>query len=222
MISFVELKRLVAMGEGPFLEFKKKADHPEKIVRELVAFANSNGGKLLLGVDDNGGIPGLKYPDEEAFVMEAAINLYSKPTIPFELKRVKIPGGVEVLVYQISGQNEKPFYWLADKKNQQFRIYVRSKDQSIQASKEMVRLLRSKTDTYASEVFQLNPLEKKMLAYFTETEYLTLRELSRIGKIPPWKASLKLVAWVKKGILRIEPSEGQDFYFLQEKYQSFT
>lgn len=210
------------MGEGPYIEFKKKADHPEKIVRELVAFANSNGGKLLLGVDDHGAIPGLRFADEEAYVMESAINLYSKPPVPFELKRVKIPGGVEVLIYQISGQNEKPFYWLANKEKQQFRIYVRSRDQSIQASKEMVRLLRTKDDSTLDEIFQLHPLERKMLAYFAENEVLTIKDLSRIGKIPPWKASLKLVAWVKKGILRIEPAEGQDHYFLQEKYQSFT
>ena len=58
-----ELKRLALEGEGLQLEFKRKASHPEKIVRELIAFANTEGGTLLIGVDDDGSIPGLKYPD---------------------------------------------------------------------------------------------------------------------------------------------------------------
>ena len=53
-MTFTELKQLVRRGEGQYLEFKKKADHPDKIVREMVAFANSGGGELLLGVDDHG------------------------------------------------------------------------------------------------------------------------------------------------------------------------
>ena len=68
-----ELYRLVRKGEGETLEFKRKAAHPEKIVREVVAFANTKGGDLLIGVDDNGTIPGVKYAEEEIFVLNKAI-----------------------------------------------------------------------------------------------------------------------------------------------------
>ncbi|MDZ7649627.1 MAG: ATP-binding protein [Cytophagales bacterium] len=51
------------------LEFKRKAAYPEKIVRELIAFANTEGGTLLVGVDDDKSIPGVKYPDEEGACM---------------------------------------------------------------------------------------------------------------------------------------------------------
>ena len=49
----VHLRRLVSQGEGQHLEFKRKASYPDKIVRELIAFANSQGGTLLVGVDDD-------------------------------------------------------------------------------------------------------------------------------------------------------------------------
>ena len=77
-MTAAELKKLVLNGESQFLEFKKKADHPEKIVREMVAFANSEGGTLLIGVDDRGNISGLPFPDEDTYAMEAAISMYSK------------------------------------------------------------------------------------------------------------------------------------------------
>ncbi|MFM8913049.1 MAG: helix-turn-helix domain-containing protein, partial [Flammeovirgaceae bacterium] len=57
-----ELKKLVFEGEGLQLEFKRKASYPEKIVRDLIAFANTEGGTLLVGVDDDKTIPGVKYP----------------------------------------------------------------------------------------------------------------------------------------------------------------
>ena len=60
-----ELEDLVHKGEGQLLEFKLKASFPEKIVKEMVAFANSNGGQLLVGVDDDGRIAGLKFAEEE-------------------------------------------------------------------------------------------------------------------------------------------------------------
>ncbi|MEQ8573732.1 MAG: ATP-binding protein, partial [Fulvivirga sp.] len=51
-MTFQELKRLVSQGESETLEFKRKVAHPEKIVKEIVAFANTKGGKLLIGVSD--------------------------------------------------------------------------------------------------------------------------------------------------------------------------
>ncbi|MCC6835531.1 MAG: ATP-binding protein, partial [Cytophagales bacterium] len=70
--NFFTIKKLALEGEGLHLEFKRKAAHPEKIVRELIAFANTAGGTLLIGVDDDGSIPGVKYPDEEIHVVTEA------------------------------------------------------------------------------------------------------------------------------------------------------
>ena len=61
--KLTELRKLISKGEGLHLEFKRKALHPDKILRELIAFANSGGGILLVGVDDDKSIPGLKFPE---------------------------------------------------------------------------------------------------------------------------------------------------------------
>ena len=47
-----EIYQLINSGEGQFVEFKKKVNHG-KIIREVVAFANAQGGHLFIGVDDN-------------------------------------------------------------------------------------------------------------------------------------------------------------------------
>jgi predicted HTH transcriptional regulator len=61
------LKHLVRHGEGQRLEFKMKVKFPEKIIKELVAFANSDGGHLFVGVADDGQIDGSKFVDEDQF-----------------------------------------------------------------------------------------------------------------------------------------------------------
>src|SRR5690606_15852225 len=71
--QFQQLKLLVAAGEGASLEFKRKAAFPEKIVREMIAFANTKGGILLIGVGDDGSLPGLKHPADELHVMDLAL-----------------------------------------------------------------------------------------------------------------------------------------------------
>lgn len=60
-----DLKQLVARGEGESLEFKRKAATPDKIVREMIAFANAGGGHLLVGISDDGEITGLKHPEDD-------------------------------------------------------------------------------------------------------------------------------------------------------------
>ena len=57
-MTFRELSQLVTLGEGQHLEFKKRVPAPERITKEVIAFANTGGGRLLLGIDDDGTVLG--------------------------------------------------------------------------------------------------------------------------------------------------------------------
>ncbi len=70
LLDVRNLKNLVRHGEGLRLEFKMKVKYPEKIVKELVAFANTEGGHLFVGVSDAGVIEGVKFAEEEQFLLE--------------------------------------------------------------------------------------------------------------------------------------------------------
>ena len=73
-MTLFEAQQLIRQGEGDLVEFKRKVEYPERIIKEVVAFANSSGGHLFIGVDDDGTIVGLKDVYEEHFVMEKAIS----------------------------------------------------------------------------------------------------------------------------------------------------
>ena len=96
-----ELKRLVRKGEGEKLEFKRKVSHPEKIARELVAFANTRGGTLLLGVDDNGRIPGSKSIDGDAPEIEAFLDRYCVPHLDYHTEKIPINSKRQVFAIHV-------------------------------------------------------------------------------------------------------------------------
>ncbi|PTM02731.1 MAG: ATP-binding protein, partial [Bacteroidetes bacterium] len=70
-----ELYRLIREGEHQQLDFKFRIDSSTKIARTLSSLANCDGGRLLIGVKDNGKITGIN-PEEEYFMIEGAAELY--------------------------------------------------------------------------------------------------------------------------------------------------
>ena len=65
------LQRMIREGEHQQQDFKFRIDSTAKIAKTLSAFANTDGGKLLIGVKDNGKITGID-PEEEFFMIEGA------------------------------------------------------------------------------------------------------------------------------------------------------
>jgi predicted HTH transcriptional regulator len=80
-----ELLQMISEGEHVHQDFKFAITDTKKIARSIAAFANTEGGRLLIGVKDNGKIAGVE-SDEEYYMIEAAANIYCKPAIPFMVK----------------------------------------------------------------------------------------------------------------------------------------
>ena len=68
------------------LDFKFEISDSRKIARTFVAFANTDGGRLLVGVKDNGAIAGVR-TEEEFYMVEGASRLYCHPEIPLKIKQ---------------------------------------------------------------------------------------------------------------------------------------
>ncbi len=69
----------LAAGEGAHQEFKGLIDNGESVAGEIVAFANSDGGTLFVGVEDDGSIVGLTDPDT---VFQTLVHLCRDRCIP--------------------------------------------------------------------------------------------------------------------------------------------
>lgn len=208
-MSLEELKNLVILGENEQLEFKRKANHPEKIIREIVAFANTRGGKLLIGVDDNGTIPGLRDAGEEKYVLEQAINDCIVPKVDFDLTIIPINQKKSIISYHIFESKNKPHYVIEDPKSQTTHAYIRVEDKTMKASKEIRQILRKK-DKGDGVHFNYGRKENILMKYLELHTSITLSEFQRIANLPRWIASKTLVRLVLANVLAVEVAEKED------------
>ena len=212
LLDVRNLKHLVRHGEGLRLEFKMKVKYPEKIVKELVAFANTDGGHLFIGVSDAGVIEGVKFAEEEQFLLERAIEKYCFPAFTYRAYRIRLDNGRDVLVYQVYESVDKPHFVQLETDPHPI-CYVRVKDRTIQASKEMKQILRRENDPGLT--FAYGDSEKWLMEYLRANETITLADFALKSGLPSWLASRKLVLLVLGRVLRIEPGEQHDTYYLR-------
>lgn len=208
------IKNLVKQGENDHLEFKRKAAHPEKIIREVVAFANSTGGKLLVGVDDNGEIPGVKFPEEEEYILNKAIAELCSPKLEYSLEIIRLSEFEEraILLYDIPEGNRKPYYAREKPKDQYGKAYIRLADKSIQASREVVGVLKSRKRNEENG-FEYGEKEKILLKYLETHEKITVAQYKELAKLSYHNASKKLILLTTNNVLRIAPNEKEDYFY---------
>jgi hypothetical protein len=204
-----ELKKLVSHGEGATLEFKRKAAYPEKIVREMIAFANTRGGILLLGVGDDGSLPGLKYPEDESHVIQQALKKV-KPRLPLQEQFISIGNARTILRYDIAESDRKPHYLMTGEPPE---CFVRVNDQSIKASRE-VREIVKRASLKKDIRFYYGEHERFLMQYLDTHPAITLQKFVELSGLKRFYASKKLVLLVLADVLNITPHEKGDLYSL--------
>ena len=137
-MSAWDLKNLIQTGESTHLEFKRTIPTAKKIAREIAAFANTSGGTILIGVDDNGTVPGIREYFEEEFLLFQAAHDHCVPEVPIEIELVHF-GPVDVMVVRVPESSNKPIY---NKNKKKRRVYVRREDASMLASDELTEILK--------------------------------------------------------------------------------
>lgn len=206
------LKNLVKRGEGSQLEFKLKTNHPEKIIRGIVAFANTRGGIMLIGVADDKRIAGLKYADEDEYLLVRAISKFCFPRISYNIERVALPDEREVLVIRVPPSLSKPHYIVPDPASpDDKKAYVRVADMSVQASREVREILKGE-QAERSIRFTYGEKEQKLMHHLDKHNSITVDLFAAIAGVPRKIASRTLVLLVLAHVLDIHPSEAMDQY----------
>ena len=211
-----DVKRLAAMGEGRTLEFKNRVPRPERIAREVIALANTDGGTVLVGVDDDGTVLGVKDAQEEFFALQTALADRILPPVDLRFEPVRISRTREVLVVHVPASGDRPHVLKPDRRPDgtlpKQRAFVRVADQSVEASREAVALMKAEGRGDAV-TFTFGDAERQLLEYLDRHEQITVREYARMTTMPPWKASKALVMLARAGIVALQPREGGEDVF---------
>lgn len=195
-------------GEGQYVEFKQNANHPHQITEEVVGFANSKGGSLLVGVDDKGVALGLKFAEDDAIFLTDYINKNVEPKPPCSYTLISINKSKSVILFKIQSGNEKPY---GIKKGAGKKVFYRVDDLCIQASRELKNILRS--TTYGNgQTIMYTEIEDQILKILKPGTPLSKAQISQNLNFASRKISDCLVRLVSAGILDIIPTVGHDLY----------
>ncbi|MCY4344909.1 MAG: putative DNA binding domain-containing protein [Gammaproteobacteria bacterium] len=93
-----ELKQLIDAGEGAQVEFKRDGVRPEQLAKEIVALANMNGGRILLGVEDDGAVSGVRRRNPQEWLMDTVVGRHVTPQFVPHYEEASIAGATVAVI----------------------------------------------------------------------------------------------------------------------------
>lgn len=124
------ISSLIAEGEHEQQDFKFMISDARKIARSISAFSNHNGGRLLIGVKDNGTVAGIRN-EEDIYVVESAASIYCRPEVEITFTAFRVDPSVVVIKADIPPAKQRPVKVVED--GGEMKAYFRVKDENIAA-----------------------------------------------------------------------------------------
>ncbi len=205
------IKNLILQGEHQQQDFKFQVNDSKKIARTLVAFANTDGGKLLIGVKDNGVIAGIR-TDEEYHMMEAAATMYCRPEVDFAFRHWNIDGKL-VLEVDVPRAQMKPVYSKTD--NGRWMAWVRVGDQNILADTIMIKYWKRQKSPKGT-VIHYSDNEKMLMQYLSTHPTITLRSFTKLSGLPRNLAENVIVDMMAAGLVEMGQNEYHTWFRLRD------
>jgi len=205
--SIPYIKKLISEGEHQQLDFKFEISDSRKIAKTLVAFANTDGGTLLIGVKDNGNIAGVR-SDEEYYMVDAAAKMYCNPRINFEVKKWTVDGKA-VLEVIIPKSFACPH--LAEVEPKKWMAYIRVKDENILANSIHLKVWK-KQQQIKGIFLEFSDKEKLLLRYLENNPFISISKFCKVGMISRRAAEDILANLIALGLIEIVFQDQQFIY----------
>jgi predicted HTH transcriptional regulator len=210
-----KILELIEQGEGTNIEFKQRFSSYEKIAKEMIAFANTRGGFLFIGIDDDKSIYGIESEKSDVELIKTTAEKYCEPPVDFRIDILEIKKK-EILVVEIPESKDKP-HRIQDYKSildlNSAAVYIRVNDKSVLASKEMIKILQTQTTGQSLTNYMVGGNERIVFDYLDKNETINVKELSKIANISERRASRTLIKLVRANLLFIHVKDNGENYF---------
>jgi predicted HTH transcriptional regulator len=204
------IRNLIAGGETQQLDFKFMISDSRKIAKTVSAFSNTDGGRLLIGVKDNGAIAGVK-SDEEYYMVEAAATLFCRPSVSFKVKKWIIEG--KTILEVIIPKNENIVF--AKNEESKWLAYVRVKDQNILANRVLIEVWKRKNKIKGTFI-EYSKSENALLNYLAENKNISLSKFTKLSKLTRRAAEDILIDLASLDVIQVELNEKGALYSLKK------
>lgn len=204
------IQKLIAEGEHQQLDFKFEISDARRIAHTLVAFANTDGGRLLIGVKDNGVIAGVR-SEEEYYMVEAAAKMYCRPAVEFKSREWTV-NGKTILEVIITKSILRPHY--AQGKDGKWQVWIRVGDQNLLAGRILLKLWEKEKKS-SGVYLKFTENEKLLLEHLEKNQSITLSKFSRLAHISRTRAENILIRFLLLKTIAITITEKQTFFTLK-------
>ena len=208
------IQKLIEEGEHQQLDFKFEISDSRRIARSLAAFANTDGGRLLVGVKDNGAIAGVR-SDEEIHMIQAAAEMYCQPKVSYSTEEWEINGKtvLEVIIPKDESDKHK-----APDNQGEYKVYVRVKDENLVADPILLKVWKYQKNKKYTKITFTEP-ETALLHYLSEHHSITMEEFLELTPIINKKrAENILINFILIGTIKmIQTSQGSFFQLTEEE-----
>jgi predicted HTH transcriptional regulator len=209
------IHNLISGGEGLQLDFKYCISDPKKIARTLSAFSNTAGGKLLIGVRDNGSVAGVR-SDEEYYMLDAAARLHCVPEVAVRTRNHTI-NGKTILETDVPKSRVIPVK--AKDEHGRWRAYFRQRDQNFMADRVILQVWR-RAEKARGLLLRFDETENMLMNHLREKNRITLQEFREMAVINSRKAEKILSDFILCGLIVYEGSEHGICYRLSDEFGS--
>jgi len=202
------LLSLIREGEHQQQDFKYRVSDACKLAKSVSAFANTDGGRLLIGVRDDGHLSGVR-SEEEIYMMHQAAYKYCKPepSIKFDTYHSE---GRTIVVATIPPSDKRPIF--AQDEEGRMRAYIRIADENILASPVHLALWRESQRPQGSMI-TYNDTIRQLLDVMQGQQ--TLNQIVRLSRLPRPKVISLLARLIRFGNVRWEYIDQQFLFSLQ-------
>jgi predicted HTH transcriptional regulator len=206
---------LIEAGESLTVEFKQRFSTHEKIAKELIAFANTRGGYLFIGIDDDGSLYGIDGEKADAGLIKETAEKFCVPPIDCELIDFEIDRK-EILIVKVNESMRKPHRiqdYLPHLDLNNAEVYVRINDKSVPAGKEMIKILQAQSSGAKLVNYSISKDERLVFEYLENNETISVEGLCRFANVSYRRASRTLIKMVRANLLLIHQKENGDSFF---------
>ncbi|MBR6964487.1 MAG: ATP-binding protein [Prevotella sp.] len=202
---------LIAEGEHQQQDFKYKISDAMKLAKSVSAFANTDGGRLLIGVRDDGHVSGVR-SEEEIFMMHAAAYKYCQPSASIKFDTYHIDGRTLVIA-TVPPSEKKPVRALTD--DGRYRAFIRMADENIVASPVHLAIWREQQSQHGL-LTQYDEAEQQLMTAVGFRPQQTLNQIVRRSRLPRNKAVGLLARLVRYGLVEMKLTDHQFLFTLVE------
>jgi predicted HTH transcriptional regulator len=201
------LIELIAEGENLHQDFKFSIDNLRKIARTLCAFANTDGGRLLIGINDKRKIVGCN-PQEELHMIQESAKHFCNPEISFTSKIWQEDFRM-VLEIDIAISDQGPHRAKDDNGN--WRSYIRIKDHTTAANK-ILEGVWAEQKKHTAQFDKLNEEQTSVLKIIQDEQSVTLSQLYKKSNLALRKVDQTVVLLVYWGVVEMVFESDGIFY----------